>query len=291
MSADPRALPKRVLVTGAAGRLGRATLTLLATHGVAAVGLDLLAADDAPMERMVVGAITDDEVVRDALDGVDTVIHCAAIPAPTLDTPERVFRGNTVGTFVVLEEAAQAGVARAVLAGSQSVFGFAFANVPLVASYFPIDDNHPVQPADAYALGKQADEATGQMIARRYGMTVVTLRFPTLGGLHERLPTIAARYREQPETGKGAFWAYLEDRDAARAAWLAATVPLTGYHMFHVAAPQTLATLATEELLDRWYPGVPRRGPLPGRTVPLDISRAAAVLGFHAEYHYQSERS
>jgi nucleoside-diphosphate-sugar epimerase len=282
---------KSVLVTGAAGRLGRATLTLLAARGISATGLDLHAVDDVPLNRMVVGEVTDPVVVRDAFDGVEAVIHCAAIPAPTLGTPERVFGVNSLGTFVVLEAAAQAGVGRAVLAGSQSIFGFAFATVPLAPAYFPIDADHPVQPADPYALSKQADEATGEMMARRYGMTVVTLRFPTLGGLDERLPTIAARYRDRPQTGAGAFWAYLEDRDAARAAWLATITPLAGARVFHVAAPETLAALPTEQLLDRWYPHAARRSPMPGRTVPLDIEPAARVLGFQAEYLYPTEPS
>jgi len=282
---------KRVLVTGAAGRLGHATLTVLAARGVAAIGLDLRPVDDVPLERMVVGEVTDPAVVREAVDGVDAVIHCAAIPAPLLDYSDRVFGVNTLGTFVVLEAAARAGVGRVVLTGSQSVYGYAFAKVPLPAPYFPIDAAHPVWPADPYALSKQTDEATAEMISRSHGMTVVTVRFPTLGGLDERLPTIAARYRDHPETGAGAFWAYLEDRDAARAAWLAATVPLTGCHVFQVAAPETLAVLPTEELLDRFYPDAPRRSPLRGRTVPLDIGPAASVLGFHAEHLYPPEPS
>jgi nucleoside-diphosphate-sugar epimerase len=279
-------VPKRVLVTGTAGRLGRATAALLAGYGVPVVGLDRRPSE-IELDRMVVGEVTDPDTVRDALDGVDAVIHCAAIPAPALDTADRVFGRNTLATFVVLEEAAQAGVGRAVLAGTISVLGLAFAPVPLSPAYLPADADLPLQPADPYALGKQADESTGQMISRRYGMTVVTLRYPTLGRLDERLPALAERYRDEPGFGAGALWAYLEDRDAARAAWLAATAPLRGYQMVYVAAPETLAGLPTEELLDRYHPGVPRRAPMPGRTVPVDLSPAAELLGFHAEYAYE----
>lgn len=282
---------KRVLVTGAAGRLGRAVLAMLAEKGVAATGLDRHDTDGLPVDRMVVGDVGDPVAVRAALAGADAVIHLAAIPTPALDAPERVFGGNSLATFVVLEEAARAGITRAVLAGSQSILGLAFAPVPLRPVYLPIDVAHPLQVADPYALSKQADEATGAMIARRYGMTVVVLRYPFLGGPEDRLPRMAAIFRDEPATGASSVWAYLDDRDAATAAWLGITRQLTGYHVFGVAAPETLATLPTEELLDRWLPEVPRRRALPGRAVPLDLAPAAETLGFTAEHLYHPDRT
>ncbi|GAA1601240.1 NAD-dependent epimerase/dehydratase family protein [Catellatospora bangladeshensis] len=269
----------RVLVTGAAGRLGRVTLDLLAREGIAATAFDLRDPGDLKADRVVVGDSGDAAAVRDALSGVDAVVHCAAIPAPTLGTAEQVFGGNTRGTFTVLEEAAQAGVTRAVLAGSQSAYGFAWAPRPLAPHYLPLDEAHPLLAADPYALSKQVDEQIGEMINRRYGMTVVVLRFPLLGGLAERLPVYAERYRGEPVEGARSLWAYLEDRDAATANLLALTRPLTGCHVILVAAPQTLAALPTEDLLDRFHPGVPRRIAFPGRAVPLDLSRATELLG------------
>jgi nucleoside-diphosphate-sugar epimerase len=279
---------KHVLVTGASGRLGRAVVSLLDRHGMITTSLDRLPGP-AAANRMVVGDVTDPAVVRDALDGVDAVIHLAAIPDPTLGTPTQVFGINSLATFVVLEEAAQAGVGRAVFASSQSIYGLAFAPRPLAPLYVPMDDAHPLQVADPYALSKQADEATGVMIARRYGMTVVALRYPFLGGLGDRLPTMAAKLRQDPHYGARTLWAYLEDRDAATAAWLAMITPLDGYHMFQVAAPETLAARPTEELLDRFYPQVDRRRVFPGRTVPLDLKPATDVLGFATVHHYPPE--
>lgn len=276
----------RVLVTGAAGRLGRVTLDRLAREGVAATALDLRDPGDLPADRVVVGDHGDVAVVRAAMAGVDAVVHCAAIPSPTLGTADEVFCGNTRGTFVVLEAAAQAGVGRAVLAGSQSALGFAWSPEPVSPHYLPVDEAHPLLAADPYALSKQVDESIGAMMARRYGMTVVALRFPLLGGRAERLPTYAERYRADPVTGARSLWAYLEDRDAAAANWLALTRPLTGFEALFVAAPTTLAALPTEELLDRFHPAVPRRIALPGRTVPFDLSRADAVLGLVPEHLY-----
>ena len=272
----------RVLVTGVAGRLGRAVARALAAEGSAVTGLDQVDVDgDLDLARMVVVPATDPATVRDALAGVDAVVHLAAIPAPTMGhPPEQIFGDNAVATFVVLDNAGRCGVQRAVIASSHSVLGFAFAPVAVPPLYLPIDAAHPLLVADPYALSKQADEATAAMMARAHGMTVVALRFPFLGGIGDRLATQAAVYRDRPDLGARPLWAYLEDRDAATAAVLSLTAPLRGHHMITVAAPETLAPQPTQELLDRFFPEVPRRFPMPGRAVPWDTSDATRLLGF-----------
>jgi nucleoside-diphosphate-sugar epimerase len=275
---------KRVLVTGSAGGLGRAVTAHLRAEGLDTVGLDRAPGAD------IVGPVTPD-LVRRALDGVDAVVHLAAIPAPSLGTPIEVLGGNTLATFTVLQAAAEAGVTRAVIASSMSVLGLAFAPRPPVdPCYLPIDEDHPLLVADPYALSKQADEATGAMMARRHGLSVVALRFPRLGGVHDRLAETAATWRADPEPGAREFWAYLDYRDAARAVHLGLDQP-AGYHLYQVAAPDTLAVQRTEKLLDRWYPAVPRRRAFPGWGVPFDLRRAADDLGFEAIHHYEPERA
>lgn len=271
-------------MTGAAGRLGRATLDLLARHGVPATALDLHDPGDLPADRVVTGGAGDPPIVRTALAGVDTVIHCAALASPSLGTAEEVFAGNTRATFVVLEEAAQAGVRRAAFASSFSVLGLPWSERRLHPAYVPVDEALPLQVEDPYALSKQVDEATAAMMARRYGMDSVALRFPLLGGPDDQLPARAARYVTDPGFGARELWSYLDTRDAARAAWLAVTRPVTGACVLFVAAPTTLAPQPTEELLDRFHPGVERRAPMPGRTTPIDVSAATRLLGFHAEH-------
>jgi nucleoside-diphosphate-sugar epimerase len=277
----------RVLVTGASGRLGRATLRLLAAHGVPATGLDQVPVRDAPVDRMVLGDVTDPLAVRDAMLGCNAVAHFAAIPAPLQGLSVRVYGVNTLSAYVVMEEAATAGVRRFVLASSQSILGVSFGREKRIQPlYAPIDAEHPLQCADPYALSKQANEATAEMMHRRHGMDVVALRYPFLGGLDDRLTELGDACRDDPARGMGTLWTYLEDRDAATVAWLALTVPLSGYHMFNVAAPETFAPQPTEELLARFYPGTEIRSPIPGRTTPVDTSPVASTLGFTPEFHY-----
>ncbi len=273
--------PSRVLVTGAAGRLGSAVLRVLAARGAAAVGLDRH--DPGHTETFFTGGAADVDLVARAMAGVDTVIHLAAIPAPHLATPAEVFVGNAAATFVVLDQAARAGVRRAVIASSLSITGLPFAPAPAAPDYVPIDEAMPLQVADPYALSKQADEATAAMVARRDGMAVAALRFPKLG-TPEFLAEEAELYRRDPGAGAGELWSYLDLRDAALACWLAATVPLCGARALYLAASETLSPYPTEALLDRYLPDVPRRAPLPGRRVPIDTSAAAELLGFTATH-------
>ena len=276
-------VPRRVLVTGAAGRLGRMTLDLLARLGVPATALDLHDPGGLAADRVVTGNAGDSAAVRDALDGVDAVIHLAAIPAPVLGTPEEVFCGNTRATFVVLEEAGQAGVRRAAIASSFSVLGLPLAARPLHPAYVPVDEALPLQIEDPYGLSKQADEATGAMMARRHGMTVVALRFPLLGG-PATSSTDRRPIRRRPRVGRqGAV--ELSRHPRRGPGLLASRRPADrGLPRDLRDGPGHAGPAATEELLDRFHPEVERRAPLPGRTVPIDLGEADRLLGLTIEH-------
>lgn len=276
-----------MLVTGAAGLIGRATLDLLATCGVPANALVLEDPGDLPAELVVAGDARDPQVVRAALAGADAVIHLAAIPTPLHDPAATVFAVNTQATFTVLEEAGLAGIRQVALASTICVTGLVFAAQPLQAPYVPIDIDMPSQAEDPYALSKQADELTAAMMARRHGMGVVALRLPFVGGLDDRM----RGYKEQLATDPGrharSMWAYLDTRDAARAFELALGAGVPGSAaVVYVAAPTTQAALPTEELLRRYHPDAQRRAPLPGHTVPVDLTAARELLGFEAKYVY-----
>lgn len=274
----------RVLVTGAAGRIGRAVVEALLVRRTAVTALVLPGTADVPaVDRVVEGSVCDAGVVRAAMVEVDGVIHLAARPAPHRGTPYEVFGENTLGTFTVLEEAGRAGVRNAVVASSLAANGLPFASAPLSPAYVPLDVAVPSQAEDPYALSKLADEQTAAMMNRRHGMTTVVLRYPFVGGFTERLRDHADKVGADPSVGAADLWSYLETRDAARAAVLALRVR-GGHHAFHVAAPRTLAPYPTLELLRRFHPGTEIRADLPGRTTPLDLVPAREVLGFTAEY-------
>ncbi len=210
-------LPIRVFVTGAAGRVGQRLVECLLSSSVPVTGLVMSTSDGTTADRVVVGDARHPDIVAEALIGADAVVHLAAIPAPDLAPDHEVFGLNTQATFVVLDQAARAGIRRAVIASSYSATGLPFAPTLVLPAYLPVDEVLPSMSADPYALSKQVDELTAAMIWRRYSMSVAALRFPFLGEAADRLAVRAARYAEQPDSGIRDMWSYLDDRDAARA--------------------------------------------------------------------------
>jgi nucleoside-diphosphate-sugar epimerase len=272
----------RVVVTGAGGNIGRAVVARLHAAGAEVVGQDLTPV--AGVAKCVTGSAADPDVVAAAFEGaVDAVVHLAAIPAPTLGSAVEVFGGNTRATFVVLDEAARRGVRRAVLASSYALLGMPFSPHELHPPYYPLDEDAPPQVEDPYALSKLVDELTGEMFHRRHGMDVVALRFPFTGDT-ARLTAAAADIRADPAKGARNSWAYLHVEDAAEAAWLAVSRPLTGFHRVFLAASDTLSDRPTAELIAAHHPGVPVRTPVPGRRVPIDTGAAERLLGFSPAY-------
>jgi nucleoside-diphosphate-sugar epimerase len=270
--------------------VGRAVLDLLAERGSPATALVLEPVAGLRADRVVAGDARDPATVTEALREVDAVIHLAAIPHPDGDPGEEVFGRNSLATFTVLDHAGQAGIRKAAIASSYAICGLPFARRPLRMPYLPIDVRLPLQITDPYALSKRADEATAEMVALRYEMDVVALRLPFIGGPGDRLAEAAARFATDPASGAADVWSYLDTRDAARALAAALDPARPGAHAVYVAAPRTLAPQPTEWLLDRFHPGVPRPT-FAGRSVPIDLTPAAELLGFSAAHHYPIEES
>lgn len=271
-------------MTGAAGRIGRGVLDVLARERVAATALVLEDPGDLAADRVVVGDAGSPAVAARAVEGADAVVHLAAIPTPMHDPADVVFGTNTLATFAVLDAAGRAGVRRAVIASSQSAWGTAFAPFELHPASLPVDADTPDQAADPYALSKRTDELTADMVARRYGLSVVALRYPFVGGVDERLQARADEVARDPGLGARNLWAYLETRDAAEAAWLALRYDGGGARVVYVAAPDTLSPVPTAELVRRYHPDVPLTRPLVGHEVPIDLAPAERLLGFRARH-------
>ena len=286
-SASP---PTRVLVTGAAGKIGSATTRYLAGRGIAVTALSVAGPFPPEADRVVIADATSPGGYARALDDVDAVVHLAAIPHPNLGTPYEVFRTNVLSTFAVLSEAGERGVKRAVIASSINALGFPLNRHRPLPAYFPLDEEMPTDPEDAYSLSKQVDETTMRMASRRWGMDIVALRFPFVGD-DERLREHAARVRKDPADYMREGWSYLDSRDAARAIYLALVAPVSGTEVIALAASDTFLDESTAELLARFAPGVPVRRAIAGGRSAIDSSRAERILGFVPEHSIRGQRA
>lgn len=276
---------RRVLVTGAAGRIGSVTSALLVERGARVTALSNVPTPDGfPADRTVIGDTRSEADVASALEGADLVVHLAARPHRTAGTPYEVYATNVVSTFNVLAQAGERGIRRAVVAGSINAYGLPqHDDSSLIPAYFPIDENIPRDISDWYSLSKHTDESASRMAARHWGIDVVTLRFPHVNSA-EALARVAEAQTADPRSGLREGWSYLDTRDAARAIVLGLEASTTGAQAMFLAARTTSAPYRTEDLLDAFAPDAPRLRRFAGREVPMDLVPSQVLLGFEAHY-------
>ena len=105
------------------------------------------------------------------MDGVEALVHLAAIPDDVEDVVGELFPPNITGLYHVLETARKANVKRLVLASSGQVNWFRKQTGP-----WPIDEHTPVSPRSWYAATKMFLESIGYSYSVTHGMSVIVAR-------------------------------------------------------------------------------------------------------------------
>jgi uronate dehydrogenase len=158
----------RILITGAAGRLGqhlRSGLSDLSLH-LRSTDLREFAAASA-LEECVLADLSDVGAVRDLMSQVDVVLHFGAVMPQ--EPWERVLPANVVGTWNVFEAARQAGVRRVVYASSHHAVGM----YPRTQN---LDTDAMARPDTPYGLSKAFGESVARMYFDKYGIEAACLR-------------------------------------------------------------------------------------------------------------------
>lgn len=283
----------QVLITGASGKLGHATVREMTAHGFDVVAIDRIRPREAHPEgvRAVEIDLLDIGQVAGAMKGCDAVIHLGAIPAPYGHADEAVFRNNTGATFAVLQAALLLGIRRIAIASSGSIYGTAWSKTPLLFHYAAVDEAHPLMAHDAYALSKETDERTAEMFCRRDGMSIAALRFHWIATQDEQLAAVAQRRAKTDRSDEASgLWGYTDLRDAARACRLAIEAAREGPFGFaplNIVAADTLADEPTEDLVRRWSPGTEVRHSIPGTSGAYDTSTAKRLIGWEAQHSWR----
>jgi UDP-glucose 4-epimerase len=163
----------RILVTGSSGHLGEALVRVLSEQAHEVVGLDIL---QSPYTT-VIGSIAERNTVRQAVAGVDAVVHSATLHKPHVASHDRTefIATNIAGTLNLLEEAVAAGVSRFIFTSTTSTFGRALTPDEHHPAAWITEDVVPI-PRNIYGATKRAAEDLCELIWRDHGLPVLILR-------------------------------------------------------------------------------------------------------------------
>ncbi len=168
---DQQQQQRRVLVTGAAGRIG----SYFAEHAQNKYDLRLMVRESdkgidkiGPFGEVVFGDLGDLDRLKELCAGIDTVLHLAADPSPSA-LWSSLLENNIVGTYNIFAAAKSAGCRRVIFASS----------IHAVSGYpkdVQVKTSEPVNPGDMYGVSKCFGEALARYMAEQEGLSAIAIR-------------------------------------------------------------------------------------------------------------------
>jgi UDP-glucose 4-epimerase len=295
----------RILVTGGCGLVGSTTIDLLLreyspgsivildnlSRGTLA-NVEIALRD--PRVTLVRGDIRDAAVVRKASEGMDAVVHMAALRITACAADPREALGVMCdGAFNVVEAALNAGVKKVVAASSASIYG--------AANKFPTcEDHHPYNNRTWYGTSKTMLEGMLRSFNDMHGLPYIALRYFNVYGprmdIHGKYTEVLVRWMERIAAGQAPLilgdgkttmdFVYIDD--VARSNILALKSDANDEAFNIASGTETSLNELAERLLrvmgsDLAPEYGPERkvNPVPRRLA--DTSKAERLLGFRAE--------
>ena len=290
---------KRIVVTGGSGKIGAWILKELLDAGHEVLNVDLKPASEPRCRTLIadltnsgqafgaIGVYTGIDELQPSLrpQPVDVLVHFAAIPRVQLVPDAEVFRINTTSTYNAMEAAGRAGIRKVVFASSEATYGVVFADEQLDPQYFPVDEEHPTLPMDAYGLSKVVNERTAAAFHARgdfYGLRIGDVMAPAD---YAKFPL----WSTDPAIRKREMWAYVDVRDVAQMVRLCVDTDGLGFQVFNTFAGESAHVLPTRELAGKFYPKVPLRGEVAEHGSLVSNRKAQRMLGFEQRHRWAEQ--
>lgn len=272
-------------VTGSGGKLGRASVERLRADGHDVIGFDTVGSPGAGFTRV---DLADYGQTLDAFlgvtarhDGLDALVHLAAIPVNGLVPDAATFQNNVSVSFNVLFAAHRAGIRTLVIASSITAMGFPFDDAP---PSLPVDESY-TSANNTYGLGKVVEEAmAAQIVQWGTDASITALRFtnvvaPDEYGTFERAA--------EPDYRRDLIGSWIDARDGAASVSLALAAARPGYRLYNVAAPRSGVAAPSRDVAERWFPGTPIADDLGEYESLMSTRKIQSELGFVAEHDWR----
>ena len=249
----------RIAVTGGSGRIGAYVVRELVARGHDVISIDRRhPAEPIAPAKFVFAQLSDRPHVQAVLEQVEAVCHLGEIPSVNAgQSPEETFAQNVHAGSVVMQTAADLKLKRAIYTSSCQVYGF-WDRACATPLRLPFDEDHPLSPRNAYAMGKVAMEMYSRMLAERQGLSVAAFRFPWVRVEPADEDAFDA-LRKKPQRTDG-FASYVHAEDVARGYALAVEQSRPGFDAYHFSAAEVNSLHPLAGRLAEHHPEYP---PLP----------------------------
>lgn len=273
----------KIAITGARGSVGKVLVKLCSEAGHQTVQINRTETPDdgTPNSEMRTADIANDyDASIEAFKGCDALIHLAAVPDPVGKADWYVHSNNVNAAFNGFHAAGRLGIKRICYASSVNAIGLAFSNRPLRFDYFPIDEDAPQRPTDAYALAKAEAEYQARCFTDWFpGLNIACLRIHEVAPLAE----VEKEHREKwEESGVRQLWGWVNPRAVARACLLAVekSENIKGCEVINIVSPTTTQSISSEELARKYFPQTEIRSDMSRNQAFWTTDKAARLLGW-----------
>jgi nucleoside-diphosphate-sugar epimerase len=215
-----------------------------------------------------------------AFRGCDAVIHLAAIPDPVGKPDGQVHQNNVASAFNGFRACGELGIKRICYASSVNAIGLVYASQPLHFPYFPIDEDYPLSPTDAYALAKVEAETQARSFVNWFpGTKIACLRIHEVA---QRMDVAKEHSEDWDGAGVKQLWGWVSPTATARACLLAVkrSHEFDGCQIFNITARDTAQEERSRALARKHYPRTEVRGDLEVNASFWTTKKAQDVLGW-----------
>ncbi|KUO66300.1 MAG: epimerase [Gracilibacter sp. BRH_c7a] len=276
----------KVVVTGAAGKIGRWVVRRIMDAGHEVIASDRKLREESASDYFIQADLRDYGQAMQLFKNSDAVIHLANIPTDVRNTPQAIFENNMIVNFNVFEACKDWKIKKIVWASSETVMGFPFSVNEL--SYLPIDEEHPVHVKSSYAMAKLLTEQLAGMFHGLTGQQIIGLRFANIYEPDEYAHISTHWTDAEKDKQKMNVWAYCDVRDAAQACLLAVEKENLGSDIFHITALDTILPDRSEDLIKRFFPTIALKRPLKDFDTCMANDKARQILGYNPEYTWRN---